>query len=191
MKKYFLLALLGLFSFGALASCDDRNNDVITQDNDTYSVVLDLNNVNFVKGTNNQYSISRNFTSPLFSTDVVLIYRKAGSASDGSPVWQQIPRTVYLSSGRELDYDFGWTKLPFDNMEMNTIYMYATIVGYLLFNAFKYEYSAKLDFVKPQMRLKNFILHFVILTAKWIKKSRRQVLQIFTSKDYSPLWTSP
>ncbi len=92
---------------------------------------------------------------------------------------------------KELDYDFGWTKLPFDNMEMNTIYMYATIVGYLLFNAFKYEYSAKLDFVKPQMRLKNFILHFVILTAKWIKKSRRQVLQIFTSKDYSPLWTSP
>ncbi len=110
MKKYFLLALLGLFSFGALASCDDRNNDVITQDNDTYSVVLDLNNVNFVKGNNNQYSISRNFTSPLFSTDVVLMYRKAGTASDGSPVWQQIPRTVYLSSGRELDYDFDFSK---------------------------------------------------------------------------------
>ena len=92
---------------------------------------------------------------------------------------------------KELDYDFGWTKLPFDNMEMNTIYMYATIVGYLLFNTFKYKYSAKLDFVKPEMRLKNFILHFVTLTARWIKKSRQRVLQIFTSKDYSLLWASP
>jgi hypothetical protein len=92
---------------------------------------------------------------------------------------------------KELDYDFGWSKLPFDNIEMNTIYMYATIVGYLLFNTFKYKYSTKLDFVKPEMRLKNFILHFVTLTAKWIKKSRQRVLQIFTSKDYSPLWASP
>ena len=48
-----------------------------------------------------------------------------------------------------------------------------------------------LDFVKPAMRLKNFILHFVTLTAKWIKKSRQQILQIFTSRDYSPLWASP
>ena len=92
---------------------------------------------------------------------------------------------------KELDYDFGWTKLPFDNMEMNTIYMYATIIGYLLFNTFKYKYSQKLAFVSPQMRLKNFILHFVTLTAKWIKKSRRQILQIFTNRDYSPLWASP
>lgn len=91
---------------------------------------------------------------------------------------------------KELDYDFGWTKLPFDNIEMNTIYMYATIVGYLLFNTFKYKYCAKLSFISPQMRLKNFTLHFVTLTARWIKKSRQKVLQIFTSKDYSPLWAS-
>ncbi len=92
---------------------------------------------------------------------------------------------------KELDYDFGWSKLPFDNIEMNTIYMYATIIGYLLFNIFKYRYSSKLDFVKPQMRLKNFILHFVTLTAKWIKKSRQHILQIFTTKDYNPLWAPP
>lgn len=90
---------------------------------------------------------------------------------------------------KELDYDFGWNKLPFDNMEMNTIYMYATIIGYLLFNIFKHQYAAKLNFIKPQMRLKNFILHFVTLTAKWIKKSRQNILKIFTHKDYSPLWS--
>ncbi|WP_226063345.1 hypothetical protein [Kaistella polysaccharea] len=111
MKKYFLFALLGIFSFGALASCDDRSNDVVNQqDNDTYSVVLDINGTNFIKNSSNQYTISRNFTTPLYNTDVVLIYRKAGTGTDGSPVWQSIPRTVYLSDGRELDYDFDFTK---------------------------------------------------------------------------------
>lgn len=38
---------------------------------------------------------------------------------------------------KELDEDFGWSKLPFDNMEMNTIYMYLTTIAYLLFNIFK------------------------------------------------------
>ena len=91
---------------------------------------------------------------------------------------------------KELDYDFKWNKLPFDNMEMNTIYLYATIIGYLLFNASKQAFSHKLSFVKQEMRLKNFILHFVTLPAKWIKTARRWVLKIFTTKDYSPLWAT-
>lgn len=91
---------------------------------------------------------------------------------------------------KELDYDFNWNKLPFDNMEMNTIYLYAAIIGYLLFNASKQAFSHKLSFVKQEMRLKNFILHFVTLPAKWIKTARRWVLKIFTTKDYSPLWAT-
>ena len=89
---------------------------------------------------------------------------------------------------KELDYDFNWNKLPFDNMEMNTIYLYATAVAYLLFNASKLSYSKKLSFVTTEMRMKSFVLHFITLPAKWIKTSRRWVLKIFTPKDYSPLW---
>ncbi len=40
----------------------------------------------------------------------MLIYRKAGTASDGSAVWQSIPRTLYLDNGDELDYDFDFTR---------------------------------------------------------------------------------
>ncbi|QOW11357.1 hypothetical protein Q73A0000_13805 [Kaistella flava (ex Peng et al. 2021)] len=109
MKKYFTLMLMAIFSVAAL-SCDNRNNDVITQDNDTYSVVLDINNVNFSYNAQDGYFISRTFTKPLFNTDVVLMYRKTGSATDGSPVWQSIPRTLYLANGNELDYDFDFTK---------------------------------------------------------------------------------
>lgn len=88
---------------------------------------------------------------------------------------------------KELDYDFNWNKLPFDNMAMNTVYMYATAIGYLLFNACKLVYSRQLDFVKTDMRLKSFILHFVTLPARWIRSGRQWILKIFTKKDYSPL----
>lgn len=91
---------------------------------------------------------------------------------------------------KELDYDFGWRKLPFDTMEMNTVYMYATIVAYLIFNIFKQLYAPKLSFINPQMRLKNFTLHFVTLVSKWIRKGRQWVLNIYTHKNYSPLWVT-
>ena len=73
---------------------------------------------------------------------------------------------------------------------MNTIYLYATCVAYLLFNICKHCYGGKLSFVQPGMRLKSFILHFVTLTAKWMKTGRRFVLKIFTHKDYRPLYAT-
>ncbi|QBO57504.1 hypothetical protein [Chryseobacterium salivictor] len=109
MKKYFTLMLIAMFGIIAI-SCDNRNDDVLVNDNDTYSVVLDINNVNFSYNAQDGYFISRSFTKPLYNTDVVLIYRKTGTASDGSPVWQSIPRTLYLNNGNELDYDFDFTK---------------------------------------------------------------------------------
>jgi hypothetical protein len=91
---------------------------------------------------------------------------------------------------KELDYDFGWNKLPFDNMPKNTVYMYATLIAYLFFNIFKKFFSGKISFVNTAMRLKNFTLHFVTLTAKWIKTARQYVLRIFTDKDYAPIYAN-
>lgn len=108
------------------------------------------------------------------SLDVIMIYNKRGS--DGEHHF------------KELDYDFSWNKLPFDSFEMNTIYMYATAIAYILFQFMKKKYSAALSFINPTMRLKNFILHFVTLVAKWIHTGRQWILKIFTPKDYSPLW---
>lgn len=91
---------------------------------------------------------------------------------------------------KELDYDFNWNKLPFDTFEMNTVYMYAMAVAYLLYNITKQELSSKLSFVERSMRLKRFILHFVTLPAKWIKSGRRHILKIFTPKNYYPLFAT-
>lgn len=89
---------------------------------------------------------------------------------------------------KELDEDFNWNKLPFDNMEMNTVYMYVMALTYLLFNAVKKSYSRKVSFVEKGMRIKKFILHFVTLPAKWIKTGRSWVLNIYTRKNYALLW---
>lgn len=99
---------MAIFGFVAF-SCNDRANDTAIQDNDTYPVVLDINNVNFANDPQNGYFISRTFNSPLHDTDVVLIYRKAGTTNN-APVWQSIPRTLYLNNGNELDYDFDFSK---------------------------------------------------------------------------------
>lgn len=68
--------------------------------------------------------------------------------------------------------------------------MYAATIAYMLFNVFKHHYAAKADFIKPQMRMKNFTLHFVMPVAKWIKKSRQWVLEIYPRKDYQLLCVS-
>lgn len=109
MKKYFLLSAISLFALTTVVSCVERVDEVQQiQDNDTYSVAYDIKNVNFSYNSTDGYFISRTFNSPLYNTDVVLIYRQNGT-SNGNPVWQQIPRTLYLSQG-ELDYDFDFTK---------------------------------------------------------------------------------
>lgn len=99
-----MIAFIGLF----MLSCDNRDEIINNPDSDTYSVVIDLNNVNF-QNTGSGYFISRTFQNTLFDSDVVLIYRQDGTTSNGSPVWQLIPRTLYLPQG-ELDYDFDFSK---------------------------------------------------------------------------------
>ena len=87
---------------------------------------------------------------------------------------------------KELDYDFSWNKLPFNSFQLNTIYLYATAIAYILFQYVKQKYAGVLSFVNNAMQLKKFILHFVTLTARWIKTGRQWALKIFTTKNYVP-----
>lgn len=92
---------MAIFAFGAV-SCDDRNDDVVNQqDNDTYSVMADITgNLN----AGNSYAIDQGID--IKNTDVVLVYRRVSDA------WQMIPKSVYLPNvanlptGREFDYNF-------------------------------------------------------------------------------------
>ncbi|WP_027376034.1 hypothetical protein [Kaistella palustris] len=100
MKKYFTVMLLAIFGLIAF-SCNDRNDDVVVNDQDTYPKMTDVTGT-FNSG--NGYSITQGIT--IGSGDVVLVYRNINSNTSASAVWQLLPKTEYLDGGRELDYNF-------------------------------------------------------------------------------------
>ncbi len=76
------------------------------------SEVFELRNVNFTLDSNNEYTIYRQLNPQILLADNILIYRLSGTIDSQTPIWQQIPRTLYLTGG-ELDYDFDFSKEDF------------------------------------------------------------------------------
>jgi hypothetical protein len=107
MKKFTLvLAFIGMITLQGCSNNDD------TIDNDTISEVFELRNINFGFDGGNSYSIYQTLNPQIFPSDVILIYRLSGTIDSSTPIWQLIPRTLYLDQG-ELDYDFDFSKEDF------------------------------------------------------------------------------
>lgn len=108
MKKYFTLLAFMLLGGFILTSCETTEYIDDGIDYDTYSVVYKVNNRTFTAGNN--YSTDFVFPSNItvLSSDMVLVYRQK-DVSGGNPVWEMIPKTIYLTNGEELDYDFDFT----------------------------------------------------------------------------------
>ncbi|WP_035674320.1 hypothetical protein [Flavobacterium sp. 83] len=98
MKKILtLLALAGLFT---LQSCTVTDNGPII-DNTTSEVF----EVNASFNSTNDYSKLITFNYPIYSSDVVLVYRLSGTTAQGSDIWKLLPETHYFSDGT---LDFGY-----------------------------------------------------------------------------------
>lgn len=111
MKKIFLLLVMavGTATFTGCSNDDDNGRDIVYYD---YPQAFDLNNVNLTyQATTGRYENLTIFNNPLYPSDVILVYRR--TVDDGFSVWQQIPRTLYLSNGDEVDYDFNFTRDDF------------------------------------------------------------------------------
>jgi hypothetical protein len=76
------------------------------------SEVFELQNINFSATPTGGFKIYQKFTPNIFAADVVLIYRLSGTLNSSTPIWQPIPRTLFINQG-ELDYDFDFTKEDF------------------------------------------------------------------------------
>jgi hypothetical protein len=103
MKKIItILAVIGMFSF---QSCTTEDSTYI--DNDTISTVIETKPVSFLATS---YAIRYTFPSPIYSSDVVLVYRLTG-ASNGNDLWEFLPETHYFADGtRNFSYNFDFTK---------------------------------------------------------------------------------
>lgn len=100
---------MAIFSM-IVMSCDNRDDDVIVQENTVPNVMLDITG-SFT--ANNGYLLSKGII--LNSTDIVLVYRNTDVGNINNPYWQLLPKTEYLKTGdnfdgRELDYNFKFDK---------------------------------------------------------------------------------
>ena len=76
------------------------------------SQVIELQNVNFGYDSTNGYTIYRTLSPSIYVSDNILVYRLTGTIDSNTPIWQLIPRTLYLSQG-DLDYDYDFSKVDF------------------------------------------------------------------------------
>ena len=76
------------------------------------SEVFELLNVNFTLNAQNEYTIYRTLNPVIYDSDNILIYRLSGTIDAQTPIWQLIPRTLFLPEG-ELDYDFDFSSEDF------------------------------------------------------------------------------
>ncbi|MDD3005096.1 hypothetical protein [Flavobacterium sp.] len=111
MKRIFLLlAVIGLTT---LSSCEGDTGPQGPQGPPGIeSEVFELQNVNFQLDQNNEYTIFQQLNPVIFDSDNILIYRMSGIINAQTPIWQLIPRTLYLNEG-ELDYDFDFSRVDF------------------------------------------------------------------------------
>ncbi|MFL9832373.1 hypothetical protein ABS764_16085 [Flavobacterium sp. ST-87] len=112
MKKIItLFAFVGLLAFSACSSSDDFD-----EDNDTIPLVFEIESEDFVFNNVDGYNLSYTFQQwigdDLYDDETVLIYRLEDVLNSGAPVWQLIPRTLYLDEG-ELDYDYNFSPIGF------------------------------------------------------------------------------
>lgn len=87
----------------------------------------------------------------------------------------------------EMGNDFGWAKLPCSLLSENTAFMILTAI---IANFYRYIiglYSESIRWLKTTFRLKKFIFRFITVPAKWIRSGRRDILKLYTDKDYDPL----
>lgn len=125
-----LLAFIGMIGF---QSCTTEEYYVQgdTYDEDTISEVFELRNVDFAFDVDyGGYMIYRPLNPAIYASDAVLIYRLSGTINSNTPIWQQIPRTLYLQQG-ELDYDFDFSMVDFAiyaggtyNLQLTPEYLY-------------------------------------------------------------------
>jgi len=114
MKKLItLLAVIGMFAFqGCTAPEGPEGPEGPPGQDGLIAEVFELRNVNFSFSAADGYTIYQKLTPNIYDSDVILIYRMAGTINSNTPIWQLIPRTLYVPQG-EVDYDFDFSKEDF------------------------------------------------------------------------------
>ena len=84
-----------------------------------------------------------------------------------------------------LKNDFGWNNMPFSILKQNTVFLYITAICRNLYHNIIRYFSEKNKSLKSNFRVKKFLFRFIILPAKWIKRSRQNYLKVYGKLHFS------
>ena len=84
-----------------------------------------------------------------------------------------------------LKNDFGWNYLPFSKLSQNTVFLYMTAICRNIYHYIIKYFSEKIKSLKPTFRVKKFLFRFIILPAKWIRRSRQNYLKVYGKINFS------
>ena len=110
MRK--IVTMIVLIGITVLSSCEGPQGPAGQNGYSAESEVFELKNINFGYNDVDGYNISQTFNPQIYSSDNILIYRLSGTIDSSTPIWQLIPRTLYLNQG-ELDYDYDFSREDF------------------------------------------------------------------------------
>ena len=101
---------------------------------------------------------------------------------------REIVEFYNLRGGKERIFDdmnngFGWDRLPKSFMAENTVFLILTALIRNFYKTIMQKLDTKSFGLKKTSRIKTFVFKFISVPAKWIKASRRYVLNIYTSNN--------
>ena len=93
-----------------------------------------------------------------------------------------------MRGGKERIFDdmnngFGWNRLPKSLMAENTVFLLLTALIHNFYKAIMQNLDVRKFGLKPTSRIKAFVFKFISVPAKWIRTSRRYVLNIYTCNN--------
>jgi hypothetical protein len=78
-----------------------------------------------------------------------------------------------------LKNDFGWNRMPFSNLQRNTVFLYLTAICRNLYAHIIAYFANRVKGLKATDRVKKFLFRFIILPAKWVERSRQKQLRVY------------
>lgn len=90
----------------------------------------------------------------------------------------------------QMDNDFGWNYLPKSFMNQNAVFLVLTSIIRNFYCGLLRGERIKAFALDRRSRLKTFITKFLAVPAKWVKRSREHVLNLYTDRSgYDPIFS--
>jgi len=87
-----------------------------------------------------------------------------------------------------MNNDFGWKHLPCSDMNHNTVYLILTAMIKNFYHYVVEKVSKVFTDILSTSRLKRFIFRFITVPGRWVRRSRRWILSLYTDKPYEKVF---